>query len=105
MSFSNFELHYIFDDESHSMNAFVKNKCETELLSIIKEINLALGCSYEIEVTALIEGGIREYFSLKSLGRNKFALGIIAGVLINVLSSYITADKELDNLQKDYLRL
>ncbi|MCD4819347.1 MAG: hypothetical protein K8S23_11715 [Candidatus Cloacimonetes bacterium] len=105
MSFSNFELHYIFNDESHSMNAFVKNKCETELLSIIKEINIALGCSYEVEVNALVKGGIREFFSFKSFGKNKFAQGVIAGILINTLSSYITTDRELISLQKEQMRL
>ena len=32
------ELHYFFEDESHFMNAFIRNKCEADLLAIAKEV-------------------------------------------------------------------
>jgi len=31
---SKLELHYYFSDESHSMNAIARNKCEHELLCL-----------------------------------------------------------------------
>ena len=34
---SKMELHYFFSDRSHQMDAFIRNRCETELLAIIKE--------------------------------------------------------------------
>ena len=35
------ELHYWLKGRSHSMDAFVQNKCERELLSLIEEITHA----------------------------------------------------------------
>ena len=36
------ELHYWFNDNSHTMNAIVFNKCEYEFLGIAKEISQKL---------------------------------------------------------------
>lgn len=34
----NFQIHYYFDDNSHSMNAFVRNAMEKDFLNFINEI-------------------------------------------------------------------
>lgn len=39
------QLHYYFDDESHFMDAHVRNKCEGELLAIIHEVSTNFGGS------------------------------------------------------------
>ena len=36
------EFHYKFKDDSHSMNAIVFNKCEGEILAILKELSQKL---------------------------------------------------------------
>lgn len=38
LNWNTIELHYWFNDESHTMNAIVLNKCEYEFLGIAKEI-------------------------------------------------------------------
>lgn len=50
------ELHYYFRDNSHSMNAFVRNQCEKELLAIYKEAITLFNIDIEIESEAFNEG-------------------------------------------------
>lgn len=38
LSWNTIELHYWFNDDSHTMNAVVFNKCEYEFLGIAKVI-------------------------------------------------------------------
>ena len=38
LNWNTIELHYWFNDESHTMNAIVLNKCKYEFLGIAKEI-------------------------------------------------------------------
>lgn len=56
-----FELHYYLNDESHQINAFLRNKCEAELLAIISEISAILDIEVELVATAVKEGGFREF--------------------------------------------
>lgn len=57
ISFDTLRLHYIFfNDNSHSMNASVQNKCEAEALKIIKEIASAFNLEIKIEVLPSEEG-------------------------------------------------
>jgi len=60
------ELHYYFSDESHSMNALVRNKCEHNLLGILKEISTVLNARLKVESEAYTEGGLKEKWVLLS---------------------------------------
>ncbi len=62
------ELHYYLNNESHSMNAFIRNECEKEILIILKEIITNLNILIEIESEAYTEGGLRQVW--KFLGTN-----------------------------------
>ncbi|PRY09825.1 hypothetical protein CLV24_11729 [Pontibacter ummariensis] len=104
------ELHYFFSDSSHSMDAFVRNKCESELLAIIREISSITGIEIRIETEAYAEGGLRERFKL--LAKNQFVLttllAIITSVATTVPSGYLlhklTTDPEVEELEKQKLR-
>ena len=37
-NFNKLEIHYWFNDESHSMDATLENKCAYEIIGIIKEM-------------------------------------------------------------------
>lgn len=100
---SKIQLHYNFTDNSHTMDATIRNNCERELLAIVKEIASVLELDVIIETEAFVEGGLKELWSFAS--KNKFAKGVVTGVLIAVLSTYITTDHELNELQKEELRL
>lgn len=56
---SKLELHYFLQDNAHKMDAIVRNKCEHELLEIVKEITQSLGVELTIESEAFIEGGLK----------------------------------------------
>ena len=58
------ELHYYLSGESHSMDAFVKNKAEAELLKVFKEISDILKLDLSFEIEALTEGGIKEFIKI-----------------------------------------
>ena len=57
------ETHYYFTDDSHSMNAFVKNRCDRALLAIIEESSKELGLqnNLTVEVIPLSEGSLVEW--------------------------------------------
>lgn len=62
-SYGFLETHYYFYDNSHTMNAFVKNRCDRALLAIIEESSKELGLqnSLTVEVVPLSEGSLVEW--------------------------------------------
>jgi hypothetical protein len=113
------ELHYWFNDESHSMDAIVQNKCEHEFLEIIKEIASKFESEIIIETEPLAEGGLRRWFKIVSKTENKkgtittaiiVALATVLittpiGKITDKLIDKIFEDKELKELEKDKLKL
>ncbi|MBB6324992.1 hypothetical protein FHS59_000607 [Algoriphagus iocasae] len=97
------ELHYFLRDETHTMNAFVRNECEKELLTIIKEVILSLDIEVDIESEAFKEGGLKEIW--KFLGNNGVQLTLIITVFGLVLSRVPVENKELVKLQMENLEL
>lgn len=97
------ELHYYLSDESHMMDALVRNKCEAEILAIIVEISSVLGLQVHIETGAYQEGGVKEIWQF--IGRNNSQLILLLSVLILVLSRFPPSDREQDNLTKETTKL
>ncbi|MDL2322860.1 hypothetical protein LJC52_02635 [Bacteroidales bacterium OttesenSCG-928-A17] len=58
------ELHYWFKDQTHTMDAIIQNKCESEFLGVITEIAKSLGYDVLIETEPLSEGGLRRWFKI-----------------------------------------
>lgn len=98
-----FELHYYFNDNSHSMNALVRNECEKEILLIFKELITSLDIEVEIESEAFLEGGLKEWWKL--LGKNSPQITLLLTVLAIYLSQHPTENKELVKLQIENLKL
>lgn len=104
------ELHYFFSDDSHSMDALVRNKCEQELLAIIREVATLTGVELRIETEAFAEGGLRE--RLKLITRNQYILTTVLAIVTslvttvpgNVLTHILTMDPEKAELEKQKLR-
>jgi tetratricopeptide (TPR) repeat protein len=91
------ELHYLFNDDSHTMDAFIRNKCESELLAIINEIKNKLGFDFHLEAEALREGGLREIW--KAAGKNSGQISIVIAIIaliISIAQIYQARDDELD---------
>ena len=66
ISANSIELHYWFNDDSHTMNAIVFNRCEYEFLGIVKELAAKLKIDIEIETEPLENGGLRSWLKIKS---------------------------------------
>jgi len=97
------ELHYYLSEDSHSMNAFVRNACEKELLSIFKEVITSLDLKIKIESEAFKEGGLRETWNF--LGENSVQLMFILTIVSTLLSRIPIENKELLALQVKNLKL
>lgn len=107
------EFHYYLADESHSMDAFVKNKAEAELLKIFKEISDILDLDLSFEMEALTKGGIKEFFKILKKKKTKkqivkilSIIGVIfSGVLTNIISDKLTKNTELEKSQLEESQL
>jgi hypothetical protein len=95
---SKLELHYYFDDESHSIDAQIRNKCESELLAIIFEAAVHLGIDIHIDAEALREGGIKNCWRLTS--KNIAILSLFVSIISAVLSRFPPSDNEFEKLKK-----
>lgn len=117
------ELHYWFKDESHLMDAFIQNKCEYEVLAIMKELSSVFNVEITVETQPFGEGGLLRWFKIDSNDKT-----IISTIKIAVITAFLTAifvtpistsigkvtdiiiekifeDKELKELEKEELRL
>lgn len=90
LSANSIELHYWFNDDSHTMNAIVLNKCEYEFLGIAKELALKLKIDIEIETEPLANGGLRSWFTFKSKDKVDIKKALLIFILTNILMAPIT---------------
>lgn len=122
------ELHYHFTDHEHRIDAFVQNRCEHELLSLMKELTKYFEFEFSIETELTQSGGIRKFFKLKpnnlsKKGKEQIDIAVrtaictafITSFVINPLSIPITKiistftdtifeDKELAEIEKEKVR-
>ena len=98
-----FELHYFFYDQSHSMDAIVRNKCEYELLAIFREVADSLEIKIDLESEALSEGGLKEVWNFIGKNAPQLTLVLLAATLI--LSRVPTTNERLELLKETELNL
>lgn len=113
------EIHYYFGDESHSMDATVENRCEYEVLGIIKEISRVFAVDITVETEPLAEGGLKKWLKVVSKAENKTG-NITTAVIVFMLTVLLTTpltqvseklidklfeDTELRELEKEKLKL
>ena len=117
------ELHYWFNDNSHTMDAVIHNKCEYEVLGIIKEIASKFDAEITIETEPLAKGGLRRYFKIVAKSEKKSAVittaiivAFFTAIIITPITTSITKiteklierifeDKELKELEKEKIIL
>jgi len=95
------ELHYFFTDNSHSMDATVRNECEKELLALFRECSIILGVDFKIESEAFSEGGLKEIW--KFLGSTQVATALV--ILTIILSRYPPSDSAKEIAEQQLLEL
>lgn len=88
------ELHYWLNDDSHTMDAHIFNKCEYEFLGIVSELSRALRLSVEVEVEPLGEGGIKAWFKFKKKTKDALKLAILLFLLTDILGAPLKTSLE-----------
>lgn len=109
------QLHYFLKDELHSVDAFLNNKAEYELLRIFKEVTeiLDLDGELQFETIAIEEGGIKAFYKILSKKKNKrkiknallYLAGILSIIISDVVSEQIKTDGEYEKLKKEEINL
>lgn len=103
MTTARLELHYHLRDQSHTMDALVRNKCEAEVLAAFIQIAQQLGVNVKLESSAYREGGLKEIWAF--LGSNNAQLGLLLAIIVLVFSRFPTTDFETEELNKEVLKL
>ncbi len=80
-----FTIHYYFNDDSHSMDAFVRNQAESNILSIINKVSKSLDIELILETEAYQEGGLKEVIFYTAL--------VVFAPSLNDLLFYYTTEK------------
>lgn len=99
-----FELHYYLDGESHQINAFLRNKCEAELLAIISEISAVLDIEAELVATAAKEGGFREFWDVIKGNADEITVVLLVAQLMLTVAPMLH-ESEKEALEKELNRL
>ena len=117
------QLHYWLKDGSHSMDAFVHNKCDAEFLGVINEIATIIGVEVSIETQPLEDGGLIRWFKFELNGKSKkdaIILAVVIAIITGVLTTPVTTalsevtkeliekvfeDPEIKKLEKEKLKL
>lgn len=94
-----FQIHYYFNDDSHAMNAFVRNQAEKHLLEAVKRVGELLQSELILETEARDEGGLIEYLAI-GFGASGAALHYLAPFINDVITHYFTKDADSDALDK-----
>lgn len=90
-----FELHYHLKDDSHAMNAFVRNKAEKDFLEAVKRIGELLDNELKIETEAYQEGGLIEILAIVLP-----TLHYLSPSLNDIITHYATRDTQAETLDK-----
>jgi hypothetical protein len=101
------ELHYFFNDGSHTIDSLVRHKCETELLNLITEVANQLQVKVNVETEVSAEGGFIDLYIITSLDVSLAALGVsvgslIIGIINTVLSRYPVNAASKEQIEINY---
>ena len=113
------EIHFCFNDETHTMDAVVFNKCSYEAVNIIKEVSRLLSVEIVVETEPIGEGGLRTWFKVLAKEEKKKAIILTAVVsslcttllvtpvakITETVIEKIFEDNELKDLEKEKLQL
>lgn len=97
------ELHYHLRDDSHAMNALVRNKSEAEALAVCLHIAAELGITLQLESCAFTEGGLRERW--RFIEQNNVQLTLLLAVIVLIFSRVPVSDSEMDALNKEVAKV
>lgn len=97
------ETHYFLTDNSHAIDAFVFNQCQSDLLDIFNEVKKEIGLksSVKLEITALEEGGLIQWLQGFSPSDAVASFEALVGLVALILSRIPPKETELDKRNKE----
>lgn len=96
-----FKVHYHLIGGEHQMDAVIRNRAESELLALLKEVGVVLGLPVHLETQAYGEGGLVEYLNL--VFQNKDQIGTVMAVLSPLLGAPFYIEKIKQSKQQTAL--
>lgn len=104
---SYFQIHYYFEDRhDHSMDAFIRNKAEKELLEIIKSFTEIIGIKVNLETEAYSEGGLKERIKWLFITASVSAVFVLSEELIKAfIIPMFNGDNDLKSKQIQSIEL
>lgn len=96
------EFHYFLKDESHSMDAKLLHDCNSEILSIIKNVSELMNIPCLIETVALSEGGLKQVLKFTDKYNARIALLL---AVITLLFTIFPPQRKMTDLEKRNLEL
>lgn len=96
-----FKVHYHLIGGEHQMDAVVRNRAESELLALLKEVGVVLGLPVHLETQAYGEGGLVEYLNL--VFQNKDQIGMVMAILSPLLGAPFYIEKIRQSKQQTAL--
>ena len=104
-------IHYFLQNPTlHQLNARLVNNNQANIISIIDMISAELGIGIDIDVLAPKEGGLRDILRLKPKTTadrwivSAAFFAVILPILVSLIVRFLTQDKELTTLQKEYYK-
>lgn len=93
---NSFNIHYQFNDVGHYMDAFIFNKCEYQLLSIIHEVKKLVDADIEVTVQPLSEGSLWSRLSFSTKEGKEIKLNWVIALIIAITVNPL--NKTTDNI-------
>lgn len=104
-------IHYFLQNPTlHQLNARLVNNNQANIISIIDLISAELGIEIDIDVLATKEGGLRDILRLKPKTTadrwivSAVFFAVILPILVSLIVHFLTQDRELTTLQKEYYK-
>jgi hypothetical protein len=90
------QIHYHFDDDTHSMNAMIRNSAEKELLEVIKRVGKLLEIELNIETCAYQEGSLKEMILYSGVAQKSQISAIEV-----IITAHLIGDLQKDNIEDE----
>ncbi len=79
------KIHYYLPNNSHEMDALVRNRCEGEILGLLKEIGRILGVAFTVDTVPSAPGGLEEHLLL--VGEYKEQIFFIKDIALALMTA------------------
>ncbi|CAG9249057.1 conserved hypothetical protein [Paraburkholderia unamae] len=107
------EAHYYLKNDSHSIDAIVRNRCEAEFLATVSYIAQCLGAELRFEASVPTDGGFRDIWRVLIRKDNRaIAVSAFTGILNALLAAAVQIwlspakpNEELERQQSEINRL